>query len=466
MRFIKRKIKLAIAIFPLVLFLAVCTMYLRFEESSTESITVSSEEKGMVYEGSISSEGKLMKAGEEIDVKFKIKNITGSNKEKIEVKIVADGSSKPLGKDTLVIETLGVNEESNIEWKIKCKSGGTRFIVQVKEKNKEAVDIKLGGVTVGGKGWFLGDNHTHSTYSDGKGSVAQNIWGMRSNGLNYMTLSDHGNSNGWEEGNNEKGSGEIIFKGNEYTTSSGHAVLMNINDNKNYNEVSKENMVKEINESTNGKGLIYVAHPYDPNFLWSEENIIHGINGIEVWNGDWGPKYKINKEAFELWDRLNKGGRHLYGVAQTDSHTPENIGRIYVKTLADEFNTESIAEGQRLGHMYGTNGPTIDMRANSSMMGDSLKVGSLGDIVKVSLSGEYYEGISKVRLIRNGEVIVEKEINNTSFDFVERVRVVPGDFIRMEVDGVEKDGKTLSTDSGNKNCAPFAFSNPIFMVKK
>ena len=91
---------------------------------------------------------------------------------------------------------------------------------------------------------------------------------------------------------------------------------------------------------------------------------------------------------------------------------------------------------------------------------------SMGEVIKVNLKGEYYNGISKVRLIRNGEVISEKNINDNTFEMVERVRVVPGDFIRMEVEGKEEEGQSLLTEVGVRNTAPFAFSNPIFIIEK
>ena len=63
-------------------------------------------------------------------------------------------------------------------------------------------------------------------------------------------------------------------------------------------------------------------------------------------------------------------------------------------------------------------------------------------------------------------MISEKDIGDTTFEMVERVRVVPGDFIRMEVEGKEEEGQSLSTEVGVRNAAPFAFSNPIFIIKK
>ena len=159
-------------------------------------------------------------------------------------------------------------------------------------------------------------------------------------------------------------------------------------------------------------------------------------------------------------------GKHLYGVAETDAHYPVDIGKVYLKTYSESFTEEGIIEAQKKGHMYGTNGPSLEIKVNNAMMGDDYKVNSMGEVIKVNLKGEYYNGISKVRLIRNGEVISEKDIGDTTFEMVERVRVVPGDFIRMEVEGKEEEGQSLSTEVGVRNAAPFAFSNPIFIIKK
>lgn len=444
----KSYLKIFIAILPLLLLLIVFGS--KISPSDGEEVFSSFKQDELVYEGKIDSAGKLLNPGDEVTVNFIAKNTTNNKKEKIELKLICDGESKTIGKDTLLIEALEPNEEGKAQWKVKCKSGGTRFIVQVKEGNKEVNNIKLGGVSVSGKGWFLGDNHTHTNYSDGSGSVAENIWGMRSSGLNYMTMTDHNNSNGYEESKSAKGNGEIIIKGNEYTTPSGHAVLMNVKDNKNYASLSKEGLIKELK---NYNTLIYAAHPFDDKTSWKFPDY-EGVDGIEVWNGSEGPKSKYNNEAFLFWDKLNKEGKHLYGVSETDAHSPSDIGKVYMKTYVDSFTEEGIIEGQRKGHMYGSNGPSIEIKVNNAMMGDDYKVTSTGEVIKVNLRGAYYDGISKVRLIRNGEVISEKDVNDTNFEIVERVRVVPGDFIRMEVEG--KQNKVV----------PFAFSNPIFMIKK
>lgn len=450
----KELFRMFIAILPLVLLLFVIYTY-------KDTTTVATEGEA-VYEGSIEQAGKLLNSGDEISVKFNVKNITGNKKEGIEVKLICDGESKVIGKNPMVIELLQPNEEGKIDWKVECKSGGTKFIAQVKDKNKGIKNIELGGITVNDKGWFLGDNHTHTKYSDGSGSVSENIWAMRSKGLSYMTLTDHNNSNGYDESKSVKGEGELIIKGNEFSSGSGHAVMMNVKDNKNYGSLSKDNLIKEVE---NYNTLIYAAHPCFNAIPWKLEDY-KGLNGIEVWNGSWGPKNKFNKDAFELWDKLNKDGNHLYGVGESDAHSPNEIGNVYLKTYADKFDLDSIIEGQKKGHMYGTNGPSLDIRVNNAMMGDDYKIASMGEIVKVNLKGSYYGGISKVRLIRNGEVISDKEINDVSFNIVERVRVAPGDFVRMEVDGKEEEGLSLSTENGYKNTAPFAFSNPIFMVEK
>lgn len=445
----KRKIyfKIFVAIIPLLLLLVWFSSKINFSEDKEVFSTLT---QGMPCEWKLDSNGKLLNPGDEVTVNFTIKNITDSNKENIELKLICDGECKAIGKDTLTIECLEANKEAKAEWKVKCKSGGTRFIVQIKDSKKNIDYVKVGGVTVSGKGWFLGDNNTHTNYSDGSGSVAENIWAMRSEGLNYITMTDHNNSSGYEESKSSKGNGEIIIKGNEYTNPLGSALLINSKDNKNYSSLTKENLIKEVN---NYNTLVYVAHPFDDKAPWKFDNY-EGVNGIEVWNGKYDAKSKENNDAFILWDKLNKEGKHLYGVADSNAHSPKDVGKVYVKTYVDAFTEESIIDAQKKGHMYGTNGPSIQIKVNNAMMGDDYKVASSGDIIKVNLKGEYYNGISKLRLIRNGEVIIEKNINNTKFDISERLRVVPGDFIRMEVEG-------------NKNeVLPFAFSNPIFMVKK
>lgn len=432
-----QKYKLILSIIPLILFIIAVCFLINNQGNNTKEITTISIEDKMNYESNISSEGKLLTPGEKVTIQFKVKNMVNTKKENMQVKLIAEGSSRPLGKDTLKIDRLLPNEEANIQWQIKGKSGGTKYSVEVKEAGKAPMYLPIGGITVAGKGWFQGDNNIIEDSAVSNETLTQKVWEMRRRGINYISITESDNNS------TEENKEEVYIKGKEVqNTNSSHSVVFN----------------------TKNASLIYAAHPCEPNSQWKDEDLKKDISGIEVWNGDWSPRGQYNKEAFSLWDKLNREGAHLYGVANVAPHSVKEIGKVVTNTYADEFTADAMLKAQKEGHSYGTNGPIIDMRVNNTMMGDSFPVNSYGDIAKVILKGEYSEKLSKVKLIRNGEIIADKNINDNKFSLVEMVKVKPGDFIRMEVEGVENNGKSLAAN--DKETAPFAFSNPIFMIKK
>jgi hypothetical protein len=114
--------------------------------------------------------------------------------------------------------------------------------------------------------------------------------------------------------------------------------------------------------------------------------------------------------------------------------------------------------------MYGSNGPVVDFRTGSAMMGDTVGVSKDGETVILEISGAYCLPLSKIQLVKNGEVVYSKEINTNSFTENVEMFVKPGDFIRMEVDGTETDTRKSDGPSFDTS-APFAFTNPLFFIE-
>lgn len=343
------------------------------------------------------------------------------------------------------------------------------------DENGTEEQTKMGMVTSGQAGWVSGDIHNHSRYSDGSGTIFENFAQAQKVGMDFINISDHDNSRGWADAQVAGPQYNIIpIWGNEYS-GYGHAVFMNVNQEKNYNAgVLPKAAIDNFKADTNGEGLAYAAHPYDgtveadpwgKNDSWNAD-----LDGIEVWNGWYASNYTANAKARVQWDILNNQGRHLYGIADTDTHSAAGIGSVYTTVYVDEYSVEGIVNGFKAGHMYGSNGPVIDFSVGSVMMGDDVAVPQEGKYVDVDLSGYYIEDLARVLLIKNGEIVYTKNIDAASFNETVEVFVNPGDFIRMEVEGKETATKKLTNGSYSTpafdTSAPFAFSNPIFFFEQ
>lgn len=378
-----------------------------------------------------------------------------------------------------ITKTVAAGSTKTISWTVKAHTGSTKLFVSSKE-NGVITTEKVGSVSSDKAGWISGDIHDHTKYSDGSGTIDQNFARAQNVGMDYINISDHSNSKGWPDAQIAGAKYDVLpIWGNEYTHRSyAHAVFMNVNQEKNYSALSPWTAVETFKNDTNGQGLAYIAHPYDGSGKtadpWTTNVDAAGqtawnlapVDGIEVWNGWYAANYTANLKARAKWDELNNAGRHLYGVADTDTHSTLGIGEVYTTVDVKENTAAGILDGYRAGHMYGTNGPVIDFKIGRVMMGDDMAVPAKGKTVKVDISGNYIEDLARVLIIKNGVTIYTKDINAKSFKEEVKVSVKPGDFIRMEVEGKETETKKLTNGSYSTasyfTSAPFAFSNPIF----
>ena len=393
----------------------------------------------------------------------------GTSAQSVNAKLGLLGDGKMIkGQNEITLE-IPAKSVKTIAWTVKAESGSAKLFLTINDKGTVET-FRMGKVASGKAGWVSGDSHDHSTYSDGSGTIAQNFAQAQKQGLDYVTITDHCNSRGWDDAQVAGLQYDIIpIRGNEYNSPScyAHAVLINVNQEKNYSVQEPPLAVKEFKDDTNGKGLVYVAHPFDDGTdHWHNTNgWTAPVDGIEVWNSWYAGRYVVNAKAFEKWDELNKQGRRLYGIATTDTHSSRYIGEGYTTVFAEEYTVEGILNGHRAGRMYGSNGPVVDFRLGNAMMGDSVGVPKDGKTVTLKISGEYVLPLSKVLLKKNGEVVYTNEINTNRFAESVEVLVKPGDFIRMEVDGMETDTRKLDGPSFETS-APFAFTNPIFFVEQ
>jgi hypothetical protein len=102
----------------------------------------------------------------------------------------------------------------------------------------------------------------------------------------------------------------------------------------------------------------------------------------------------------------------------------------------------------RNGTFYGTNGPELGFKVNGHLMGSDVEVPKTGKKVKIDLEAFSEKGLTKIRLLKNGEVVENWKMNGNDFSETLEVQSKPGDFFRMELEG---------------NNGMFAFSNPIWI---
>lgn len=314
-------------------------------------------------------------------------------------------------------------------------------------------------IYVNGEGWYAGDNHLHTRYSDGWGTVAENVIAAKSMGLSFMSCTDHNTTLQDSAVKANCSSDFLVMTGCEVTPNYklannwGHAVSLFSNRmipfSNNQSLASAQEIVTNINALKSGHGFSIMAHPFLKGCPWVYTNVT-GFKGIEVWTCFTPAHGAYFEQAFALWDKKNNAGIKQYGFAESDAHNLDMVGKPHIVAHLKNLSQENVENAMLKGQFYGTNGPDIRFTVDTAIMGGSLPVNSKRS-VRINMKAYSAQGIDTMYLLKNGVLIrgfsyadIQPSVNQVVYD-----EAVPGDFYRMEC--------------GDRWCQ-FAFSNPVFII--
>lgn len=261
------------------------------------------------------------------------------------------------------------------------------------------------------KGWYRGDLHQHSYYSDGLNSVNEVFVSNLSNGLYYGFLSDHNTALGlpeWVQGNrmvanidsmgNERYFG--AYEAVEVTTEFGHYQSIGLGLTFDLYEVSlrdvernkpkeeKDQIIKDrisyIGDTIKwAGGVAQINHPYSTSTMgFNYWDVIDSFDTIEIWNGYFFPgdgRYEPEKEGyqgqnyrskmrwFESLNEIKNGGHFLAATSGTDNH--DISGPYTTNPDFDENNIQTIEDYNNLFLKYGkfTGSPSTVVKIDGVM---------------------------------------------------------------------------------------------------
>ncbi len=362
--------------------------------------------------------------------------------------------------DTLFFGTLGPKETVEAIWHvIPTEGSGNTIIAGSALAWNEPFTYSEQRIYVNGEGWYSGDNHMHSTFSDGIGTVPDLIQAAKTLGLSFISVTDH---NTTRQDSAVKANSRVDFlamTGCEITPNYkapnnwGHAVSLFSNVTPKYSntpsQANAQAIVDNINALNDGKGFAIMAHPYLKGCPWMYPNVT-GFRGEEVWSCFTPISSSYSKLAFNLWDKKNLAGLKHYGFAESDAHNLDMVGKPHIVAHLKNLSENEILNAMNAGQFYGSDGPALRFYVDTVMMGGSLRVPSKR-LVKISMKSYSPQGIDSMYLIKNGVVIGGFIYPNFTKNAQEVIydEAVPGDFYRMEC-----------TDRWSL----FAYSNPVFIV--
>ena len=204
--------------------------------------------------------------------------------------------------------------------------------------------------------WLRGNLHTHSTRSDGAEDPQAVVQRYADAGYDFLVLSDHdvlADLNGLDP------CGMVLMAGNEVSAEGPHTLHVGAS-----SHVQPDPIRQVVMDGINaGEGFAILCHPNWENHYnhCSMESMLalKGYTGVEIFNGNCltstGSAYATDK-----WDRLLSVGRHVWGFANDDSHSPWDVGIGWNVVRARERSAESILDALRTGSFYASSGITIE----------------------------------------------------------------------------------------------------------
>jgi hypothetical protein len=234
-------------------------------------------------------------------------------------------------------------------------------------------------------GWYRGDLHNHTIYSDGGSTPAALTVAAAEEGLDFYGITDHNRAQS-PVGLVPEGDGwPVLVPGGEVTTYAGHFNVWGTDAWYDFREPTEAGIQRAMDAGLADGGFVSINHPKPFGPPWEFPSVT-GFMGVEVWNGWWG---RINNVSLAWWDeRLRRGERptplagsdmHRLGIVgdPDDPLTPARLGRpaLWVH-VPGELTAGTILDALRAGECFISESPS----------GPQLYVTRSGDMLRVHVA--------------------------------------------------------------------------------
>ncbi|SDT28364.1 CehA/McbA family metallohydrolase [Microlunatus soli] len=212
-------------------------------------------------------------------------------------------------------------------------------------------------ITGRGAGWYRGDSHLHTVYSDGKRTPADVAALARGRSLDFMISTDHNTPASHGTWGEHAGDDLLIITGEEVTTRNGHLLALGIEPDSwiDWRFRAVDDQLPRFVDSIHDHGGIAVAaHPYGGCIGCFWRFGFDHVDAVEVWNGPWNIG---NEAAVATWDNLlvagGSSGRWLPAIGNSDAHAdPDVVGLPQTVVRAEQLGRRQILAGIAAGHSW------------------------------------------------------------------------------------------------------------------
>jgi hypothetical protein len=235
-----------------------------------------------------------------------------------------------------------------------------------------------------GPGWYRGDLHLHSVYSDGQWKPSQLVTQARANGLDFMGTSDHNTNAATRVFGRHVPDGFLVISGEEVTTRNGHWLATGTIPGTwiDWRYRKDDHKLRHFADLTRSLGGVAVAaHPRVPlaGIRWDFDPSYEQMDAVEVWNGPWSV---FNQFTLGAWHEALVAGRFTPAVGNSDSHhSGQVVGLPQTVYRADALSTAAILDALRGGHCWIAESSAVGLTFEAHGATTLTNTGESGDTV-------------------------------------------------------------------------------------
>ncbi|MHC4563491.1 MAG: CehA/McbA family metallohydrolase [Planctomycetota bacterium] len=263
------------------------------------------------------------------------------------------------------------------------------------------------------------DLHSHSKYSDGQSSVAENAARAKLVGIDMLFATDHGRITQKRDVANLPNA-----TWGEESHSGGFDMGL-LQPTKVHKYKPGESTADGFARGRAVSPFVWAAHPvgFSPvgkkSFKLVFERLCTIDNlAMEVLNGFDAMRsyYRTGVWGVRMMDAVLQAGRTVTPVGVSDAHFLVEIGNSWTGVIGATKSPTSIIKGLQEGRAFASEAPLLELKANGKLMGSTLKP-KKGSAIKLRFRAADSFGLNTVRIISDGKVM--KEIHAKGDSFVE-----------------------------------------------
>jgi hypothetical protein len=323
-------------------------------------------------------------------------------------------------------------------------------------------------------GWYRGELHAHTTFSDGALTPQELIALASAQGLDFLAITDHNSIQAFQHPipMNEV----LIIPGAEITMENGHFNAFGLTGHQDWMEAvfiwpqklqeedlagSAEDLIREISAAGH---LVSINHPLLTPWAWEIGSLpLSVFDCLEVWNDpSWPDNRQANPAALDMWTRWLNEGYRLTAVGGSDYHRPrpqegldkpaERLGYPATFIYTERLSGSALLESLRQMRAYVSLGPRIwlEGRLGGKTYTIGADLGTITGLFEVAGSVSAVGRPMTARIIRNGICVQETTGSGEEMGvkYQEQLREAEPAWFRLDV--LDQNGNIL------------AFTNPIF----